>query len=63
MEMQRPGYLWQLSSHNFIYLFVAVLGLLCCTGFSLAALSGGYSPVVVRRLLTAEASPVGERGL
>ena len=32
----------------FIYLFVAVLGLDCCLGFSLAAASEDYSPVAVR---------------
>ena len=46
--------------YNFIYLFLAVLGLRCCTGSSLAAVSGGYSPVVVSRLLIAVASLVGE---
>ena len=41
---------WQISSHlrnyfsnSFIYLFLAVLGLRCHAGFSLAAASGGYS--------------------
>ena len=29
--------------NNFIYLFLAVLGLLCCTGFSLVAEFGDYS--------------------
>ena len=46
--------------YNFIYLFLAVLGLRCCTGSSSAAVSGGYSPVVVSRLLIAVASLVGE---
>ena len=39
----------------FIYL-LAVLGLCCCTGFSLVAVSEGYSLVVVNRLLVAVAS-------
>ena len=30
-----------------IYLFLAVLGLLCCTGFSLVVASGGYCLVEV----------------
>ena len=37
-----------------------MLGFHCCTGFSLVALSGGYSLVVVLGLLTAVASPVAE---
>ena len=32
-------------------LFLAVLGLHCCTGFSLVAVSGGYSLVTVLSLL------------
>ena len=40
----------------FYNLFVAVLGLHCCTGFSLVGGSGGYSLVEVHRLLIAEAS-------
>ena len=46
-----------------IYLFLAVLGLLCCRGFSLVSVSGGYSLVMVCRCLIAEASLVGEHGL
>ena len=34
--------------NNFIYLFLAVLGLPCWEGFSLAAPSGGYSLVAVQ---------------
>ena len=36
---------------NFIYLFLAVLGLRCCVAFSLLAASGVNSPVVVHWLL------------
>ena len=43
---------------NFIYLFLAVLGLLCCTSFSLAVVSRGYSLVEMRWLLIAVASLV-----
>ena len=32
---------------NFMYLSGAVLGLHCCVGFSLVAMSGDYSPVAV----------------
>ena len=40
------------SLKNFLILFLAVLGLCRCAGFSLVAASGGYSPVAVRGLLT-----------
>ena len=44
-----------------MYLFVAVLGLCCCVGFSLVALSsGGYSLVAMCELLTAVASIIEE---
>ena len=43
---------------KFMYLFLSVLGLHCCTGFSLVEASGGYSLVVVCRLLIVVASPV-----
>ena len=36
----------------FIYLFLAVLGLCCCMGFSLVV-RGGYFLVAVDKLLTA----------
>lgn len=42
--------------------YLAVLGL-CCAGFSLAAASGGYTPVAVSWLLIAVASLLVERGL
>ena len=39
---------------SFIYVFIlAVLGLCCCTGFSLVVGSGGYSLVVHRLLVMA----------
>ena len=46
-----------------IYLFLAVLGLRCCTGFSLVAVSGGYSLVAVLELLIAMASLAVGHGL
>ena len=42
-----------ISLNNFICLFLAVLGLGCCEGFSLVARSGGHSLVAMRGLLTA----------
>ena len=50
---------------NFIYLFVAALGLHCYTGFSLAVVSRGYSLfiVAVHRLLIAVASLIVEHRL
>ena len=49
--------------YNFMYLFVTVLGLCCCTGFSLLAVSGGCYLVAVCRLLIAMASLVVEHRL
>ena len=46
-----------------IYLFLAVLGLCCCLGFSQVALSGGFSLVVMLRLLIVVAALVTEQGL
>ena len=46
-----------------MYLFMAVLGLCCCVGFSLGTEKGGYSPVAVQGLLIAVASLVAEHGL
>ena len=37
----------------FTYLFLVVLDLGCCVGFSLVSASRGYSPAVVRSLLIA----------
>ena len=48
---------------NFIYLFLAVLGLRCCMGFSLVAASRGYSLVTVRGLLIVAAFLVVEHTL
>ena len=49
--------------YNFIYLFLAVLGLRCCGGFSLVAASASYSLVAVCRLLIVVASLVAEHRL
>ena len=47
-----PHICWSLIFFKiFIYLFLAVLGFHCCVGFSLVAVSGGYSLAVVSRLL------------
>ena len=47
----------------FIYLFMAVLGLPCCLGFSLVAANEGCSLVAVHGLLLVVASLVVEHGL
>ena len=44
-----------------LFLFLAVLGFLCCVGFSLVVVSEGYSLVVVCGLLIVVASLVGHR--
>ena len=49
--------------NNFIYLFLAVLGLWWWMSFSVVAVSGGYCLPVVCRLLTAVASLVAELGV
>ena len=46
-----------------VIFLMAVLGLHCCSGFSLAVASGGCSLVVVCRLGIAVASLVAEHGL
>ena len=58
-------FLWRLVSPFFfiIDLFMAVLGLGCCLGFSLAAASRGYSLVAVLGLLIVVAFPVVEHRL
>ena len=43
-------------------LFMTVLGLYCCTGFSLVVASGGYSLVVLLELLIEVASLVAKPG-
>ena len=45
-----------------VYLFMALLGLHCCLGFSLVVESRGYSLVAVHGLLIAVTSVVLERG-
>ena len=58
--------IWKLLFFFFflkIYLFMTVLGLCCCAGFSLVAASRGYSQVAVLGFLTAMASLVAESGL
>ena len=47
----------------FVCLFLTVLGLHCCAGFSLVSASRGSSPVSVHWLLIAVASLVVEHGL
>ena len=47
---------------SYVY-FLAVLGLHCYAGFSLAAVIRGYSLLVVRRLLIAVPSLVAEHRL
>ena len=45
-----------------VYLFMTMLGLHCCTGFSLVAADGGYSAVAACRRLTAMGSLAVEHG-
>ena len=57
VELQFLKNLYKISHNDFyfflnvfIYVFLAVLGLRCCMGFSPVVMSGGYSPVAVRGL-------------
>ena len=43
VECSDVAHLISFLKNNFIYLFLAVLGFSCCTGFSVAVESGGYS--------------------
>ena len=47
----------------FIYLFLVVLGLCCCVGFSLVVAIRVYSLVAMHGFLIAVASLVAEHGL
>ena len=47
----------------FIHVFLAVLGLRCCWGFSLVVASRSYSVLATHGLLTEVASLVGEHGI
>ena len=57
----------QMAANDFfsflIYLFSTVLGLCCCAGFSLVAVSRGHSLVVVNGLLIGAAPLFAEHGL
>ena len=46
----------------YFYLFMALLGLRLCAGFSLVVASGAFCLVAVSGLLTAVASLVSEQG-
>ena len=48
---------------NYVYLFLAVLGLCCCVGSSIVVMSGAYCLVVGCGLLIAVASLVAEHEL
>ena len=52
-----------MSLFNLMYLFLASLGLCCCTRASLVAASGGYSLATVCRLLSEVASLAVEHGV
>ena len=49
--------------YNFVYLFLAVLGLPSCRGFPLVVVGGGYSLVTAHGLFTVVAFLVAEQGL
>lgn len=47
----------------YLFNFLTVLALHCCTGFSLVAESRDHALVAARGHLTVAASPVGKHGL
>ena len=47
---------------KFMCVFLAALGLQCCEGFSVGAVSGGHSLVAAHGLLTVVPSRVAEHG-
>ena len=51
------------TSFKTFFIFLAVLGLCCCTGFSLVVVSGGCSLVAVHGLLIVVTSLVAEHRL
>ena len=57
------GLLFIYVFNNFIHLFLDVLHLHCCKGFSLVAASRGCSLVAVHGLLIVVASPAAEHRL
>ena len=64
MILNLPGHhVFFFLIYTFVYLFMAMLGLCGCVGFSLVAASNGYSLVVVHGLLIAVASLVAEHRL
>ena len=54
------SFLFQIILFIYVLLVFAVLGLCCCTRLFLVAMRGGYSLVVVHRLLIAVPSLVAE---
>ena len=59
--MYRLNYIY-IYIYIFFFFFLALLGLCHCKGFSLVAVSRGYSPVAVFRLLAEVAPLVVEHG-
>ena len=59
----RPSHTHLISLNIYIYLFLAMLGLCCCVGFSLVKKKRGWFLIAVHRLLIAVASFVAEHGL
>ena len=57
----------ELTDHSNVlssyYLFLALMGLCCCVGFSLVVANGGYSVVAMGELLIWVASLVAEHRL
>ena len=61
LRVSQSRHCWHLGPGN--TLFLAVLGLPCCSGFSLVAASRGYSLIAMQRFLIVVASLAAERRL
>ena len=57
------SYIFDVGQHFFLFSFVVALGLCCCQGLSLLAVSGGYSLVAAHGILIAVAPLVAEHML
>ena len=62
-QKKKNGLLSYFQVKKIFFFILAVLGLCCCSGFSLVVARGGYSPVVVQGLLIATPTFVAENGL
>ena len=63
LDMYKIEFVQFFNSFIYLFIFLAVLGVHCCTGFSPVVASEGYSLVAVSRLLIVLPSHIAELGL